>query len=305
MLIRHSNRSSHAAQRRRGFVIVAVLMVITVLSLAAYQYSDLMGAEALAAARITKATEAKVLADSGIHQAMALLADKDAFQGTLNKNPFDNPSSFQGIVVKEGSGRSQGRFTVVMHDISGDSSSGSLPMRYGVADEAGKLNINALFALDSSGKVLHDALMKLSNMTDDIAWSIVDWIDSDDVENAGGAESQYYSSRTPPYQCKNAPLDTIEELLLVKGVTPSLLFGSDRNRNGKNDSGEDDANGYSPGWAAYLTVYSRERNVDNDGNPRVNLNGDDLTKLNTDITSAVSADAATLIVAYRLYGAAG
>ena len=42
-------------------------------------------------------------------------------------------------------------------------------MRYGMVDEASKLNINALYALDSSGQVLHDALMKLENMTDDIA----------------------------------------------------------------------------------------------------------------------------------------
>src|SRR3954454_1460604 len=219
MLLRTTTTGTKtSAPRRGGFVIVAVLMVITVLSLAAYQYSALMDAEVMAAERIRKAAEAKAQADSGVHMALAVVADKDALEGSLNNNPYDNPGVFQGVMVKEGqSARSNGRVSLVSIDYSQDASAGALPVKFGMTDEAGKLNINALFALDSSGKVLHDALMKLPNMTDDVAWSIVDWIDPDEEPNAGGAESEYYGTRTPPYQCKNAPLDTIEELLLVKG----------------------------------------------------------------------------------------
>jgi type II secretory pathway component PulK len=292
-----------AAPRRGGFVIVAVLMVVTVLSLAAYQYSNLMDAEVMAAERIRKTAEARAMADSGVHYAMALLADKDAFTGKLNSNPFDNASVFQGVAVNDGqSPRSQGRFSIMTPDYRQDISVGSLPLVYGLVDEGGKINVNALFALDSSGKVLHDALMKLPNMTDDIAWSIVDWIDPDEEPNPGGAESEYYGTLPTPYQCKNAPLDSIEELLLVKGVTPTLLFGTDKNRNGKLDPGEDDGSGFSPGWAAYLTVYSREQNVDNDGNPRINLNGNDAQQLLNDLTAAVGQDLAYFIVGYRLFG---
>ena len=291
------------APRRGGFVIVAVLMVVTVLSLAAYQYSALMDAEVMAAERIRKTAEAKALAESGVHAAMAYVADKDAFQGKLNSNPYDNPGAFQAVMVKEGqSARSNGRFSLVSIDYGQDSSAGSLPLRYGLVDEGGKLNVNALFALDSSGKVLHDALMKLPNMTDEIAWSIVDWIDPDEDPNAGGAESEYYSTLPHPYQAKNAPLDTVEELLLVKGVTPALLFGNDRNRNGKLDPGEDDGLGFTPGWAAFLTVYSRERNVDVDGNPRINLNGNDLTQLQSDLADLIGQDLTTFVLAYRLFG---
>jgi type II secretory pathway component PulK len=290
------------APRRRGFVIVAVLMVVTVLSLAAYQYSALMDAEVMAAERIRKTAEAKALADSGIHFAMGYLSDQNAYQGTLNSNPYSS-STFQSVLVKEGqSARSNGRFSLVALDYSDAIANGSATPRYGVTDEGGKININALFALDSSGKVLHDALMKLPNMTDDIAWSIVDWIDPDEETNPGGAESEYYGTRNPPYQCKNAPLDTLEELLLVKGVTPALLYGTDKNRNGKLDPGEDDGNGFNPGWAAYLTVYSREQNVDNDGNPRINLNGNDLQQLQNDLTPVLGEDLTNFILAYRLFG---
>jgi type II secretory pathway component PulK len=292
------------SSRRGGFVIVAVLMVIAVLSLAAYQYSALMDAEVMAAERIRKNAEAKANAESGIANAMALIADPTAFEGVLNSNPYDNQGSFYNQAVNDGqSPKNQGRFSLVSLDFGDDAAAdGSVPVRYGLSDEAGKLNINALYALDTSGKVLHDALMKLPNMTDDIAWSIVDWIDPDEVENPGGAESEYYAGQSPPYQCKNAPLDTIEELLLVKGVTPSLLYGTDRNRNGQLDPGEDDGSGYSAGWAAYITVYSREPNVDSQGNPRINLNGNDLTTLQSDLTNAVGSDLATFLLGYRLFG---
>jgi general secretion pathway protein K len=61
--------------------------------------------------------------------------------------------------------------------------------------------------------------------------AVIDWTDSDDqvtclpfVKNQNtGAESSYYGTLTPPYQCKNAPLDSIEELLSVKGVTPEVF----------------------------------------------------------------------------------
>jgi general secretion pathway protein K len=58
--------------------------------------------------------------------------------------------------------------------------------------------------------------------------AIVDWIDADDnvislpfLRNDNmGAESAYYMKLNPSYKCRNAPLDTVDELLLVKGITP-------------------------------------------------------------------------------------
>ena len=187
-----------SASRRGGFVIVAVLMVVTVLSLAAYQYSALMDAEYLAAERSRGTAEAKAAADSGLHYAIAHIADPEALAGKLANNPYDNPSAFQAVMVREGqSARSMARFSLVSLDYSQAGGIDSVPLRYGLTDEAGKLNINALIALDSSGRVLHDALMKLPNMTDDIAWSIVDWVDPNEEPSAGGAEGEYYGTRQP------------------------------------------------------------------------------------------------------------
>jgi general secretion pathway protein K len=56
--------------------------------------------------------------------------------------------------------------------------------------------------------------------------SIQDWIDPDDDQRIAGAESSYYEGLTPPYHAKNAPIDNLAELLLVKGVTPEMYWGT-------------------------------------------------------------------------------
>src|SRR5262249_41429140 len=137
----------------------------------------------------------------------------------------------------------------------------------------------------------------------EIANSILDWMDADSDPRPGGAEDEYYMALTPPYHCKNGPLDSLEELLFVKGVTPQLLFGNDRNRNGILDSDEDDGSGIlDRGWSAYLTIYSREQNLDSSGNPRIYVNDRDLNKLYDKLNAAVGPDLAGYIVGYRLYG---
>src|SRR5262249_38787552 len=102
-------RSQPGLQRRRAAVLLAVLVVVGLLSLAAYRYNDWMSAEARAAVAAVRAAQARALADSGVHYAAALLADSG--NSTLNNNPYDNPSAFQDISVP-GAARG-GRFSVV------------------------------------------------------------------------------------------------------------------------------------------------------------------------------------------------
>ena len=84
----------------------------------------------MAAERIRKSTESKALADSGVHFAMAHVADQTALEGTLGSNPFNNPGAFQSVMVKEGqSARSLGRFSLVSLDHSQGAVAGSLPIK--------------------------------------------------------------------------------------------------------------------------------------------------------------------------------
>jgi general secretion pathway protein K len=62
---------------------------------------------------------------------------------------------------------------------------------------------------------------------DTVVDSILDWRDHDNLKRTHGAESAYYLKRRVPYRAKNAFFDSPEELLLVRGVTPDLYYGSD------------------------------------------------------------------------------
>ena len=58
-----------------------------------------------------------------------------------------------------------------------------------------------------------------------ISDSILDWVQPGDNPRLSGAKNSYYLSLNPPYYCKEAPMDDISELLLVKGVTGAIYSG--------------------------------------------------------------------------------
>jgi type II secretory pathway component PulK len=290
------------ASRRGGAVLLAVLIVIVVLALAAYRYSDLMVAEARASDSAVRAAQAKALAVSGVHYAAAALADANTVN-SWNGNVFDNAAAFRNIAVNaDDRPRFAGRFSLPAPPPVDEALNGSTQTRFGVVDESGKLNVNAWLQADPSGDALKTALMKLPNMTDEIADAIIDWIDEDSETRANGAENEFYGGMTNGYRCKNGPLDTLEELLLVRGVTPELLFGTDRNRNGRADPGEGDDTGFDPGWSAYLTVASQKIAKSSDGEDLINLDDSDLSALYEKLNTALGEEAAAFVVAYRQYG---
>ena len=265
-----------ARGERRGVVLMIVLIVLVVLSLAAYEFNERMTSEAKAADSYRRSVQARAFAESGAIYAMAVVSDPNAFSGFLSSNPFDNPAFGGTIIQPNDNPYLQGRFMIVASMDPDDPSGGGKQYRNGVVDESGKINLKALMSLDPSGTILYNVLSLLPNMTDDVANSIVDWLDADDSPRTNGAESDYYGSLNPPYMAKNGPLDSIEELLFVKGVTPQLLYGNDLNRDGIFEPEEEDGTGaFNPGWAGYLTIYSREQNVDSTGNPRIYVNGSD------------------------------
>lgn len=314
---RHSTirrNPAHSLQRRgtsrRAMVLVLVLVVIALLALGAYTFCELMLSEHEAADAHGRRLQARALAESGIEQVLAVLSESEEAQHDAG-GIYSNPSRFQGVlVVEDDVAEGRGRFAVVAPPVD----EGQSGLRFGLEDESARLNVNALLLADkqqeNGGRTL---LMALPGMTEDIADSIMDWIDSDDEIREFGAELEYYSGLSPPYAPKNAPLDTVEELLLVRGMTPELLFGPDANRNGALDrneasagtvGGADNSDGsMNRGWSGYLTLYSLETNVRPDGTPRIDVNGSDMETLFNDLNDAVGEEWATYIVAYRQNGA--
>jgi general secretion pathway protein K len=112
-----------------------------------------------------------------------------------------------------------------------------------VSEESGKLNVNLL--KEKSGKLNRAGIDHLLSLIDNlnrdksydspidysIVPSIIDWIDSDDLVTSlpfikhknRGAESGHYSRSSPSYRCRNATVETIEELLPVNGMSSETL----------------------------------------------------------------------------------
>jgi len=288
-------------------VLLVVLVVIVLLSLAAYTYSELMIAEMEAANRYGRAALARSFADSGVELAAAVLGTPEE-EGPVNL--YHSSALFGGVpLVDSEIERRRGLVSLVA---PAESDPESRQIRYGLIDESAKLNPNAIvgFGLDEDRS--REMLMYLPDMTEEIADAILDWVDTDDEPRTYGSESDFYLSLTPPYEAKNGPLESVDELLFVAGVTPKLLFGEDANRNGlldpNEDDGEaalplDDADGVlNPGWAGMLTVHSRESNLRPDGSPKINLNQSLLTELYDELDAEFGEEIATFIVAYRLEG---
>ncbi len=109
-------------------------------------------------------------------------------------------------------------------------------MRCTISDEYGKININSLVRpegeTEARNRQIADmaeplrALFAYREADEEIVDAIIDWIDADDDQQPNGAESDYYAMLEIPYACKNAPLDSVEELLLIRGMTPEIFFGN-------------------------------------------------------------------------------
>src|SRR5690348_16320436 len=105
---------SRTARRRRGVILLAVLVSLVLLALAGYQYADMMQSEYRAAHNAHDLMQARAIADSGIHYAAALIASPDNVNNLLGGNITNNPQYFMDVQVPTGDGSGQfGRFTLL------------------------------------------------------------------------------------------------------------------------------------------------------------------------------------------------
>lgn len=318
--------SKYRSPRRRGMVLILVLIVVSLLTLAAMTFAELMLVERESAELAGKRIQARLLAESGV-EATRLFMMQEENLIIESGGWYNNETFFRGMQLLDDpyDARYRGRFTVVAPNIEDGQING---IRFGLEDESTKLNLNALVLLDEAAAAVGDLggaggeestdtaqqlLMSLPGMTEYIADAILDWIDEDDEPREFGGEAEYYSALEPAYAPKNGPLDTIEELLLVRDVTPWLLFGADANRNGYVDGAEpepqmigdvDNSDGsMTCGWAAYLTLNSKESNLNPEGEQKIDLNQEDLEELYNALTEVFDEQWATFIIGYRQNGA--
>lgn len=210
-------RAKRAKTRQGGFVVIVVLCMVMMLSVLLLGFHHEARANLLAVDDFQKSEQALHCARAGLN--IAIVAIKDS-------SDIHTEKIWPNLLSRE-------------HTFSIDEGKCSVT----ISEESGKLNVN--FLKDKSGKLnrtrvehvlrLFDLLNQKKGGQPQIGYglvsSIIDWTDSDDqvtylpfVRNeTGGAESRYYNRLKPAYACRNAALETMEELLLVKGMTPEIF----------------------------------------------------------------------------------
>lgn len=292
----HRNRYRCAQPTlREGSVLVTVLVVIVLLTFSAVVYVSRATTEARASAGTLRRLRAELAMDSEI-EVVAARIDREMRQIQSNGGSSDTPSKFVHDGETDG---------LVLH-ISTEQ--GAFRFQSGLRDESSCINLNAIPTDGTDLEQERNWLLPLPGMTPQIADAILDWLDADDSPRPLGAEVSYYTAQSPGLRPANGPLAHLNELLQVRGVTAELLYGADTNRDGwlqasERRAFESFANSTGPfGWSAWLTLDSRESNLDATGALRIDLNQPSLPQLYTALRSRLGPREAFFIVAYRLFG---
>lgn len=253
---------------------MALLIALTVISLIValtLQFNKNMRQNLLASGIQSNRGKLDVMASSGVNLAMAVLL-KDA-----KDNEHDSLQDSWALLADENLSKlfDAGLLTIKISDDNGKFQINSMVHSKNQQPE-GKTPEQVIAQEKDARNILWGLLRQEPfNLEDGAARTIidtlVDWMDSDDGdgEEEYGAESSYYLGLDTPYACKNGPVEFVEELLLVKGFTPELLFGTEK----------------QPGLAALLTTQG------NDG--KININTADpllLQALDEDMTKEMVED---------------
>ena len=225
--------------KERGVALVLALAVIALLVSLVVDFSYTMMVDLTLAANLRDEQKAFYVARSGVELARHLLQEDTNEYDGLDEDWALLPEH-PGFLSED----DEGRFKVT------------------IEDEAGKFPINKLVSGEQGQqKVVEERrdqlkrLFEVLELDPELVYSIIDWLDSDnEAQTIGvGAEDAYYQGLPSPYPCKNGPLDSLDELLLVKGMTKEILYGTDEKK----------------GLIHFLTLYS---NTDIAGNVKVNIN---------------------------------
>ncbi len=239
-------------QEEDGVALLVTLIIVTLVAIVVLDLHYLIRVEVHSAANFRDEVKAYYLAKSGVTLVGELLQRDLPEQAELKRRllagvPQTLPFGEDAVTVR-------------------------------VVDEQGKINLNALVPAPATAApvqrqagaqaagpprtwidITQDLLQRL-RLDPTIVGAVVDWIDADDIPTgSGGAESNYYRSLAKPYVARNAPMETIGELRLIRGITEEVL----RTLGAKRVGGLVD-----PATNAYLTVVPMAQG----GQWQVNLN---------------------------------
>ncbi len=244
--------ASSRRQLQSGSVLIIVLWIALGLVAITLYFANSMSSEL----RASDNRVAALMADQAIEGAARYVTTVLTEQATNGIVPYLTDYAREAVLVGDA------HFWLIGRD---DGQGAPNQIAFGLVDEGAKLNLN-------NPAITAEMLELLPRMTPELAAAIIDWRDADGEISAGGAEAEIYGRLQPPYLCKNAPFDSVDELRLVAGATMDILLGEDINRNGILDPDETDEDRDSvadPGLLEYVTVCSREPNTRSEGSPRI------------------------------------
>lgn len=217
-----------------GMALIVTLCILAALVIMAAGLGVMVRTESQISRNYTDMIRCRWAARAGIESAVNEVKDLSGKSATyLGEDGYRKTSDDQGI------------------DLNGAS------FEITIEDEAAKANVNAA----------PSAVLRALFQSQEIADCIVDWRDQDSTPQPQGAEADYYAGLPDPYRPRNAAMETVGELLLVKGVSSDLL-----------DHPVTEG-GAKP--ADIVTVYSTDNNAAVDGKDRVNVNTADRNTLKT------------------------
>lgn len=211
--------ASSLVGEQNGIALLMVIWIVTIMIVIVMAFSMTARTNAFSTLAFRESVKRDFVFEAGVQQAIMEL-----FYSM--KKPEDDETIWRadGTVYKEKLGDTEYAVRVI--------------------DEGGKIDINKADEI-----ILKGLLSSLEVKEDDIdiiTDSILDWRDPDDLVRLHGAENDYYMSLPRPYKPKNADFDSLEELLLVRGITSELLYG---------------AEGKKRGLIEFLTVYSKDTRI--------------------------------------------
>jgi type II secretory pathway component PulK len=205
----------------RGIAMIIVMLVIIVFSVLAGGFAYSMKVETKLARNTTWESDMEWLGRSGVElgkYALAMqltLPPPESMYSGLNQfwaGAPPNPTNevFANLSLKDVQ-LGVGKFTVNIRDMER------------------KFNLSVI--TEQNPMILERALMLVGADSADIPTiidSYLDWIDPDKKTHLDGAETEDYLTLPAPYCAKNGPMDDVRELLLIKGMTPQIFWGTAR-----------------------------------------------------------------------------
>ncbi|MFO7569225.1 MAG: type II secretion system protein GspK [Smithellaceae bacterium] len=199
----------------RGIALLITLWMLVIMMVTAFSFSSLVRTEVYSAFSHKENLENKYFAEAGLERGIAEVFYRIAF-----KNQTQLPGN--------------NHLNTAVFEVDGTSYTEKLGEGYyrvSIADDGGKININELSDQNAaflSTRLINGGLTK--EKAEEIVDAVLDWKDEDDHTRLRGAETGYYQTLNVPYQAANRPFEALEELLLVRGVDPELLYGADHGK---------------------------------------------------------------------------